>query len=192
MLVDTTKAADHISAGLTVRPETDAAIQTGGVFHIQCFDKDGNLKWEDSSHNLVVNEGLQSMNTQYFKGSAYTAAFYLGLVTGPSGSVVFAAGNTLASHSGWTEFTAYSGARKSLSFGTASTANPSVISSSAPAQFVITGSGGVVSGAFLCTVSSGTSGVLFSEALFSSPGDRTVALNDTLNVSYSFSNTASA
>jgi len=186
-MLEVSKSVDQVVAGLTVRPDSVEGAGGGGVFHIQCFDANGNLKWEDTAHNLVVNEGLKDMNAKYFSGSTYTAAFYLGLVTGPGAGVVYAAGDTLASHAGWTEFTAYSGSRKAVTFGTASTANPSVISSSAPAQYTVTGSGGVVAGAFLCTVASGTSGVLFSEANFQSPGDRTVALNDTLNVSYSFS-----
>jgi hypothetical protein len=157
------------------------------VFHVECFDKDGNLKWKTSEHNLVVNEGLQDMNTQYFKGSTYTAALYLGLITGPGSGTTFAAADTLASKA-WTEFTNYSGSRKAVTFGTATTADPSVISNSAsPSSFSITSSGGVVAGAFLCTVSSGTSGVLFSESDFQSPGDRTVVSGDTLNVTYTFS-----
>jgi hypothetical protein len=157
------------------------------VFHVQCFDKDGNLKWDTSEHNLVVNEGLQNMNTQYFKGSAYTAAFFLGLVTGPGSGTTFAAADTLASKA-WTEFTDYSGSRKAVTFGTATTADPSVISNSAsPSSFTISGAGGTIAGAFLCTVSSGTSGVLFSESDFQSPGDRVVVSGDTLNVTYTFS-----
>jgi hypothetical protein len=45
----------------------------------------------------------------------------------------------------------------------------------------------VVAGAFLCTVASGTSGVLFSEADFAAPGDRTVVSGDTLIVTFTFS-----
>jgi hypothetical protein len=181
-------SGDAASAGLVAKTGFSTAAQAGGVYHVQCLDKDGNLKWEDSMHNLVVNEGLQSMNTQYFKGSTYTAAFYLGLVLGPSSSTTYAAADTLASHAGWTEYTDYSGSRKAVTFGTATTADPSVISNSAsPSSFTISGSGGVVAGAFLCTVASGTSGVLFSEADFQSPGDRTVVSGDTLNVTYTFS-----
>jgi hypothetical protein len=162
-------------------------MRAGGVFHVQCLDKDGNLKWETSEHNLVVNEGLQDMNTQYFKGSTYSASFFLGLITGPGSGTTFAAADTLASKA-WTEFTDYSGARKAVTFGTATTADPSVISNSAsPASFTISGAGGTVAGAFLCTVSSGTSGVLFSESDFQSPGDRVVVSGDTLNVTYTFS-----
>jgi hypothetical protein len=181
-------SGDAAAAGLVAKTGFNEKIQAGGVFHVQCLDKDGNLKWEDQMHNLVVNEGLQNMNTQYFKGSTYTAAFFLGLITGPGSGTTYAAADTLASHAGWTEYTDYTGDRKAVTFGTATTADPSVISNSAsPASFVISGGGGVVAGAFLCTVTSGTSGVLFSEADFQSPGDRTVVAGDTLNVTYTFS-----
>lgn len=180
-------STDVVNAGLIARTGADSSARAGGIFHVQCFDKDGNLKWETKEHNLVVNEGLQDMNTQYFKGSTYSAAFYLGLVTGPGSGTTYSAADTLASHS-WTEFTNYSGSRKAVTFGTATTADPSVISNSAsPSSFSITSSGGVVAGAFLCTVASGTSGVLFSESDFQSPGDRTVVNGDTLNVTYTFS-----
>lgn len=162
--------------------------KAGGVYKIECHDAQGNLKWEESTHNLVVNEGLQDMNTQYFKGSSYTAAWYLGLITGPGSGTAIAAADTLASHAGWTEFTNYSGNRKAVTFGTPTTADPSVVDNSgSPSSFSITSSGGVVAGAFLCSVSSGTSGVLFSASDFQSPGDRTVVSGDTLTVTYTFS-----
>jgi hypothetical protein len=180
-------STDTVSAGLVARTGAEFGARAGGVFHVECLDKDGNLKWKTSEHNLVVNEGLQNMNTQYFKGSIYSAAFFLGLITGPGSSTTFSASDTLASKA-WTEFTNYSGARKAVTFGTATTADPSVISNSAaPSSFTISGAGGLVAGAFLCTVSSGTSGVLFSESDFTAPGDRTVASGDTLNVTYTFS-----
>ena len=187
MFKEKATSTDNVSAGLVARTGFTEASRAGGVFHVQCLDKDGNLKWEDQMHNLVVNEGLQNMNTQYFKGSTYTAAFFLGLITGPGSGTTFAAADTLASKA-WTEYTDYSGSRKAVTFGTATTADPSVISNSAsPSSFSITGAGGTVAGAFLCTVASGTSGVLFSESDFQSPGDRTVVSGDTLNVTYTFS-----
>jgi hypothetical protein len=180
-------STDTVNAGLIARTSSQVSASAGGIFHVQCLDKDGNLKWETSEHNLVVNEGLQEMNTEFFKGAAYTAAFFLGLITGPGSGTTFAAADTLASKA-WTEFTNYAGSRKAVTFGTATTADPSVISNSAaPSSFTISGAGGVVAGAFLCTVSSGTSGVLFSESDFQSPGDRTVVAGDTLNVTYTFS-----
>jgi hypothetical protein len=180
-------STDTVSAGLIARTGADSGARAGGMFHVECFDKDGNLKWSTSKHNLVMNEGLQDMNTQYFKGATYTAALFLGLVTGPGSGTTFAAADTLASKA-WTEYTDYAGSRKAVTFGTATTADPSVISNSAsPSSFAISGAGGVIAGAFLCTVASGTSGVLFSASDFQSPGDRTVVSGDTLNVTYTFS-----
>jgi len=187
MINTKSSGTDNVSSALIARTGAKDGMRAGGVFHVQCLDKDGNLKWETTEHNLVVNEGLQNMNTQYFKGSTYTAAFFLGLITGPGSGTTFAAADTLASKA-WTEYTDYSGARKAVTFGTATTADPSVISNSAsPASFTISGAGGTVAGAFLCTVSSGTSGVLFSESDFQAPGDRVVVSGDTLNVTYTFS-----
>jgi hypothetical protein len=73
-----------------------------------------------------------------------------------------------------------------VTFGTPTLADPSVINNSAsPSQFVITGGGGTVAGAFLTTVATGTSGILFSEGDFTG-GDKIVASGDTINVTYTF------
>jgi hypothetical protein len=154
----------------------------------KCYDKDGNLKWEESSHNLVVNRGSsghEPRNT--LTGSAATApTWYLGLVNN-SPSPTYAAGDTLASHAGWVEATDYSGNRKSVTFGTATTADPSVIDNSgSPAQFAMTGTV-TIAGAFLTDQATGTSGILFSVSTFQSPGARSVVSGDTLNVTYEFS-----
>lgn len=160
----------------------------GGVYKIQCVGADGQLKWEQETPNLVVNQGLQDMNTTYFNSGTQVTTWYVGLITGPGSSTTIAAGDTLASHAGWTEYTDYSGNRKAAVFATATTADPSVITNSAsPAQFAITGAGGTVAGAFLASVATGTSGILFSASDFQSPGDRVVVSGDTLNVTYTFS-----
>ena len=187
MPIEKAQSADNAVASFVANTGMQQATKAGGVFHIQCFDKDGNLKWEDSNHNLVVNEGLAYMNDTFFSGSSYTKSLYLGLITGPGSGTSYAATDTLASHGGWTEFTNYSGARKSVTMGSATSADPSVITTASAVSFTISSSGGTVAGAFLCTVSSGTSGVLFSEADFQSPGDRVVVSGDTLNVTYTFS-----
>jgi hypothetical protein len=128
------------------------------------------------------------MNDKYFSGSAYTAAWYLGLITGPGSGTTIAAADTLASHTGWTEYTDYTGNRQAVTFGAATLADPSVISNSAsPNAFIITAPGGTVAGAFLASVATGSSGILFSASDFQSPGDRAVVAGDTLNVTYTFS-----
>jgi hypothetical protein len=180
---------DTVTAGLITNPKSTETLGAGGVYTVECVGADGEVKWADTFHNLVVNTGIQDMNTQYFKGSAYTASPFLGLITGPASGTTFAAADTLASHSGWAENTAYTGSRKAVTFGTATTANPSVITNSAsPSTFSMTGSA-TIAGAFLCNVASGTSGILFSAGDFSA-GDKVVANGDTLNVTYTFSLTA--
>ena len=127
------------------------------------------------------------MNSKYFSGSGYSAAWYLGLVTGPGSGTSFAAADTLASHAGWTENTAYTGNRKAVTFGTATTADPSVITNSAaPSTFTMNANAQTIAGAFLCSVDTGTSGVLFSAGDFTG-GDKIVDSGDTLSVTYTFS-----
>lgn len=187
MSTEISKAADIVTASVNANRGGTESVAAGGVFTVTCTGADGQVKWTDTFHNLVVNEGLQDMNEKYFKSVGYTAAFYLGLVTGPGASNTYAAGNTLATHAGWTENTNYSGTRKAVTFGSATLADPSVIGNSAsPASFSITSNGQVIAGALLCTVASGTSGVLFSVGNFTG-GDKTVDSGDTLSVTYTFS-----
>jgi hypothetical protein len=181
-------STDKVGACVLQSGATTSAAGGAGVFTIQCFGQDGNLKWEEKNHNLVVNQGLKDMNDKYFSGSAYTAAWYLGLITGPGSGTTIAAADTLASHTGWTEYTDYTGNRQAVTFGAATLADPSVISNSAsPNAFIITAPGGTVAGAFLASVATGSSGILFSASDFQSPGDRVVVAGDTLNVTYTFS-----
>jgi len=190
MSTETSKAQDAVSAGLIANPKNGDGASAGGVFTVTCVGADGVEKWSDTFHNLVVNQGLQDMNSKYCQASGYTAAWYLGLVQGPGSGTTYAAGNTLASHSGWTELvpgTAYTGNRQAVTFGTATTADPSVITNSAsPSVFPMLVNSTVVAGAFLCSVASGTSGILFSAGDFTG-GDKNVDAGDTLNVTYTFS-----
>ena len=131
-------------------------------------------------------------------GSALTSVtqittWYLGLY-GAAASNTPAAGDTMASHAGWTEIAPYSNAtRVAATFATATTANPSVVTNTAsPAVFNINATA-TVGGAFLTSSSPKTpnsgfdAGTLFSAADFGSPGDRSVVSGDTLSVTYTFS-----
>jgi hypothetical protein len=189
MGIENSKSSEIVAGNTARKTGFVEGMSAGGAFTVTCLDKDNNQKWVGIASNLVVNTGLQDMNTKFFSGSAYTAAWYLGLVTGPGSGTTFAAADTLASHAGWTENTDYSGNRKSVTFGSATTANPSVITNSAsPSSFVMTGTA-TIAGAFLCNAATGTSGVLFSAGDFTG-GDKSVASGDTLNVTYTFSLTA--
>jgi hypothetical protein len=189
MTTEKLKATDTVSSGLTCNTKTGEEAKATGLFEIKCHDKDGNLKWQAESKNLVVNAGLA-----YMAGSALTSVtqittWYLGLY-GAGASNTSAAGDTMSSHAGWTEVVAYSNVtRVAATFVTATTANPSVVTNTAsPATFNINGTT-TVGGAFLTSGSakSGTTGTLFSAADFGSPGDRSVVNSDTLSVTYTFS-----
>jgi hypothetical protein len=182
-------AKDQVSAGLITNPTAGDMVGAGGVYTVSCVGPDGVEKWADTFHNLVMNGGLANMNGVYFASGSQSTTWYLGLVTGPGSGTTFAAGDTLATHAGWTESTAYTGNRKTVTFGAATTANPSVITNSAsPSSFAINATA-TIAGAFLCNVDTGTSGVLFSAGDFTG-GDKSVASGDTLNVTYTFSLTA--
>ena len=192
MFVENSSVKDSVSSAVAKNTGAQELVGAKGRFNVVCRDADGNFKWEEVIDNLVVNVGLQDMNTKYFTGSSYTAAWYLGLY-GAAASNNPAASDTMSSHAGWTEVTAYSqSTRPACSFGTASTANPSVISNSgSPATFSINGTT-TVGGAFLTSdnTKGGTTGTLFSASDFTSPGDRSVVSGDTLTVTYTFSLTA--
>lgn len=192
MFNETSDAKDIVSASVTKGGGTQELVGAKGKFTVVCHDEAGNFKWEEVIDNLVVNVGLQDMNAKYFTGSSYTAAWYLGLY-GAASSNNPAASDTMSSHAGWTEVTAYSqSTRPACTFGVPTTANPSVATNSAsPATFSINGTT-TVGGAFLTSnnTKGGTTGTLFSASDFQSPGDRSVVNGDTLTVTYTFSLTA--
>jgi len=189
MTIEKLKATDTVSSGLTCNTKAGEDAKATGLFEIKCHDKDGNLKWEAQSKNLVVNVGLKYMAGTALTSVTQITAWCLGLY-GAASSNTPAAADTMSSHAGWTEVTAYSNAnRVAATFVTATTANPSVVTNSAsPAVFNINGTT-TVGGAFLTSENTkgGTTGTLFSAADFGSPGDRSVVNSDTLSVTYTFS-----
>ena len=189
MQLETASGVDKVSSTLTKTIGAGDSARATGRYTIECLDSEGKVKWTLTPKNLVVNQGLQDMNTQYFKGATYSATWYIGLYGAASGNNP-TANDTAATHPGFTEIVPYSNStRPSVTFGTATTADPSIITNSAsPAAFTINATA-TVGGAFLISDStkSGTAGVLFSASDFAAPGDRTVASGDTLNVTYTFS-----
>jgi hypothetical protein len=155
------------------------------TYLFECYDKHGHLKWTETVDNLVVNVGLNDVLTQYFKGASYTAAFYVGLKD--SGTI--AAGDTMASHAGWTEDTNYSNAnRPTLTLGSVS--GQSVDNSASKAVFNINGTA-TIAGAFVSTSNTkgGTTGTLYGAADFGA--SRAVLSTDTLNVTITLTASAS-
>lgn len=184
------KITDTTASGLITSPQSSEGVKATGRFFIECFDKDGKLKWTDESKNLVVNVGLQYMAGTALDGSTTRiTTWYLGLY-GAASSNDPAAGDTMSSHAGWTEVTDYTEAtRPTATFVAATTANPSVVTNSASkAQFTMNATT-TVGGAFLTSndTKGGTTGTLFSAKDFSSPGDRSVVSGDVVLVTYTFS-----
>jgi hypothetical protein len=158
-------------------------LQPSGVYTFECYGPDGVLKWRDTLQNLVTTGGKNDLLDKYLAGSAYTAAWFLGLIDNASYSAVNVA-DTAASHAGWLESAAYSNAtRPAPSWGSASAGSKA----STATAFNINATA-TIKGAFLISNStkSGTTGILYSAGLFSG-GDRSVVNLDTLNVTYTAS-----
>lgn len=146
------------------------------IYSMVCRDKDGNELWSDSFENLVTTAGKNDLLDKYFKGSAYTAAWYLGL----KGAGTALAADTLASHGSWSELTPYTGNRPSITFGTSSSGS----NTATAVVYAITGSA-TVAGAFVASANSGTSGILYSAG--DNATTRAVSSGDTLTVTLTVS-----
>lgn len=186
MSLEKARSTDTVAASVTRGTGASAMATAKGSFLVECFDKDGNLKWSKTNHNLVVNEGLQYMAGVALTSTTQLTSWYIGLY-GAGASNTPAATDTLASHAGWTEITPYSGNRPAATFASATNANPSVVTNSASKATFAINATATVGGAFLCSAASGTTGTLFSAADFQAPGDRSVVNGDTLTVTYTFS-----
>lgn len=181
------RAVDSVQGGLIAGTQSIETAKAVGRYKLECRDQAGAIKWSVEEDNLVVNVGLQYMAGTALTSTAQITTWYLGLITGPG--VTTNAADTMSSK-GWTEFTGYSNStRVAPSLAAATNANPSVVTNSgSPATFNINATG-TVGGAFLTSNSTkgGTSGTLFSEKAFSSPGDRAVVSGDVISVTYTFS-----
>ena len=80
-------------------------VNWGFTYEIVCKDPEGNVKWTDKNHNIVTTAGLNDVIDVYLRNQTQTATWYVGLT---DGTPTVAAGDTMASHAGWTEVTAYS------------------------------------------------------------------------------------
>lgn len=131
----------------------------------------------DEIQNLITVEGYNNMLDATLGGGTQYDPWYGGLkLTGSA-----AAGDTYASHGGWTEFKEYSNDRKE--FVDAAAANASKTNTGSVMTFDIT-SGGSVYGAIMTSIASKDSatGVLFSAGDISS--FRTVDSGDQINITY--------
>lgn len=156
-------------------------------YKVEAF-RDGKLMWVEEFDNLVVNAGLDDSLDKHLKGSAYTAAWYVGVTnTTPT----FAAADTMSGgHAGWTESSAYDEAnRPTLTLGAVS--GQSVSNTASKAVFTISGSC-TLGGAFVVSTNNkgGSTGILYGGGVFSQ--NRSLVDNDVLNVTVTCTAAASA
>lgn len=172
--MDTTTGVGMAASIKATPPISDLGLRIANFYEICCFasETDRTMLWREEVRNLTVTQGLNDILTKYFKGSSYTAAWYVGLINNASFTAL-AAGDTsqqINGSNGWIETTAYTaGVRQTLTLGTASAG--SIDNSASPASFTMN-AGGTLNGAFIATTSTQGAGaggtVLYGEASFSS------------------------
>lgn len=186
---------DNATITLNAGANTNETVGLEGRYHVECRDKDGNLKWEESFPNLVNAVGKQLMlNTLLVTASGYTLVGpFLGLISGSSPT--FAAADTMTSHGGWTEFTNYtvggSAVRGTATFSssTSSGTTPTNVTtcSASSITYTITGAGGTIGGCFLniggTSAQGNTTGTLYSAGAFATA--KITTAGDTVSVTYS-------
>ena len=189
---------DTSDASVTRGAGSDETLGIQGYYTVKCYDKDGNLKWEDIAPNLVTAVGKQDLFNYYFgatsNGGTASGANYLGLL---GGTTTYTAADTMSSHA-WTEVglanaPTYTGNRQAPVWTTASstgTTPSNVTTKTAPALTFAMTSSGTVAGCFINSGSGAsatkdtTTGVLYSAGSFTG-GSKTVTNGDSLAVTYS-------
>jgi hypothetical protein len=150
-------------------------------------NEDGSLFLKDiyQLHNDITNEGKNTILDVMFKDGTQIAStsWYLGLISN-SGYSALAAGDTMSSHTGWTEFTGYSQSTR-VAWGPGAASGQSTTNAT-PATFDINATG-TLKGIFVTSNStkSGTTGKLWATGLFAA--DVPVSNGDQMKITYTVS-----
>jgi hypothetical protein len=154
-------------------------LKIGGRVRIRVAHPDGRTE-ELHFHNLTTNEALDHVLDVLFKSGSQNN-WYIGLIDN-DGYTNVAAGDTLASHGGWSEFADYQeAARQAYTPGTIS--NGEIDNNGNEATFIVNAAG-TIRGMFICSAASGTAGTLLATA-----PDRAVAVQvgTIVTVNYAYS-----
>ena len=153
-------------------------------YKVECFDKDGNLKWTDGFENLVVTAGRNQYLDATLKTGVASPLWYVGL----KNATAETAADTMAAKP-WTELVPYSNATRPQ-YVPGTIAAGSVDNAASKAVFNINATA-TIDGAFLVNnnTKSGTTGILLGAGNFAA--SRSVLNGDTLNITVTCSITAS-
>ena len=182
------KLGINANAGARAGAQVLGVVVLKNHYKVIARDKFGRIKWIEEFDNLVPNDGLNDSLDKHLKGSSYTAAWYVGLT---DGTPTPAAGDTMSSHAGWTEVTAYDEAnRQTLTLGSVS--GQSVDNVGNEAVFTISSDSTTIGGCFITSdnTKGGTTGVLYAVGAFTA-GDKSLDDNDTLTVTVTCTASAS-
>ena len=144
----------------------------------------GKLIHKETVKNGITNGGANYiLNAGFFDATDGVDTWFIGLITNPG---TLAAADTLASHAGWTEWTTVdeSPVRQAWVVVEATGTARALTNTASVATFTMS-AGGTLKGIFVCSVQTGTSGLLWSTANFTSA--ITVLDDDVIKVTYSVS-----
>lgn len=168
-------------------------LRARGRFFFRCFDRYGRLRWTNDFDNVVVTVGKNLALDTYLAGAAYTVTGpFMGLISSVGFTTGPAAGDTMASHAGWTEAggvnaPSYTAPRPTVGWSAAAGGSKSATTTVFHITSVGTIEGGfIVFGPGAVSTIDNTGGVLYSAGLFVS-GSALVGNGDTVNVLYTTS-----
>lgn len=140
-------------------------LARGGTFHLQCYDKDGNLKWQEDAKNAVVTAGLNKLLDILFDAvTSKITTWHLGV---SSDNTAISGSYSLASEVGTRQPTTFTRTSQTC----------------ASDEESFTGIDATVRKVFVITASS--SGTLIAVSDLSTP--RTMVSSDVLKCTYSLS-----
>ena len=178
----------HFAVGSVLRKLIGLDVWVKQVYTVECYAKDGQLKWKNTVNNLVVDEGLTDMLEIYYRSSAHTSQHYVFIT---DADPLFAPGDTMALHPGWTEFTEYAeGARPALIMSPA--ANKSIDNSASKASYSINVDAQTTGGAGVTDdpTKGGSTGLLVGGGVYDK-GNKGVDDGDTILVTVQATNSSS-
>lgn len=178
----TIKLKDKVDVKIERRPKPEQKIQLEGHFTVEHF-REGKKIGEYHLQNGITDIGQNTLLDIMFETTAKISNWYIGLIQ-DGGYTGLSDSDTMSSHSGWTEFTGYDESNRVLWDTDAATGG--AISNSTTVDFSIN-TGDTLKGVFCVSdnTKSGTSGILWATALFTS--DIPVLNGDTLKITYTTS-----